>query len=226
MTKFHLDYDRILQGDFALAKSKGELNLFLVFQVNCPGCFIYGFPLAESLHQKYKSRGLKVLGISTAFEDFDYNTAANVELLLSERKLIGATKRAIGDIYHNQSISFPIASDRLTTGQEVATSDNPIAICRGLGGDESLFEAKLELHRKVAFHLENLHRTSVTFALNFLRGTPSFILCDQNLEILEQWFGHESDAKVFTRIDKYLQSDVAIAKVKNRIQQTLQQIEN
>jgi len=212
MTTFHLDYDRILQGDFALAKSEGELNLFFVFQVNCPGCFMYGFPLVESLHQNYKSRGLKVLGISTAFEDFDYNTAANVELLLTERKLIGATKSAIGDIYDGQSISFPIASDRLTTGQEVATSENLITICRGLGGYESLLiEAKLELHRKVAFHLQKLHLTSVTFALNFLRGTPSFILCDRNLEILDQWFGHESEAKVFTRIDKFLQPDVAIS---------------
>jgi hypothetical protein len=211
MTKFQLDYDRILQGDFSLR----ELNLFFVFQVNCPGCFIYGFPLVESLHQRYKSRGLKVLGISTAFEDFDDNTAANVELLLSERKLIGATKRAIGNVYDAQSISFPIASDRLTTGQEIATSDNP-AICRGLEGCENLLiEAKQELQRKVAFHLQKLHRTSATFALNFLRGTPSFILCDRNLEILDSWFGHESEAKVFTRIDKYLQSGVAIASLIN-----------
>jgi hypothetical protein len=167
MTKFHLDYDRILQGDFALAKSEGELNLFFVFKVNCPGCFLYGFPLVESLHQKYKSRGLKVLGISTAFEDFDYNTSANVELFLSERKLIGATKKAIGDVYDAQSISFPIVSDRLTTGQEVATSENSIAICRGMEGYESLLiDAKLELHGKVASHLQKLHRTSVTFALN------------------------------------------------------------
>jgi len=224
MTKFHLDYDRILQGDFALAKSEGELNLFFVFQVNCPGCFIYGFPLVESLHQKYKSRGLKVLGISTAFEDFDYNTSANMELLLSERKLIGATKRAIGDVYDTQPINFPIVSDRLTTGQEVATSENLLTICRGLEGYESLpIEAKQELHRKVAFHLQSLHRTSVTFALNFLRGTPSFIVCggthpegNRNLEILDQWFGHESEAKVFTRIDKYLQSDAAIANRKDK----------
>jgi hypothetical protein len=216
MTTFYLDYDRILQGDIAFAKSESELNLFFVFQVNCPGCFIYGFPLVESLHQKYKSRGLKVMGISTAFEDFDYNTAANVELLLSERKLIGATKRAIGDVYDAQSISFPIVSDRLTTGHEVATSENLLAICRGLGGYEGLLiEAKLELQRKVTFHLQKLQRTSVTFALNFLQGTPSFTLCDRNLEILDRWFGHESEAKVFTRIDKYLQSDVAIAKSKN-----------
>ncbi|MFM7774967.1 MAG: hypothetical protein ACKO9V_09060, partial [Candidatus Kapaibacterium sp.] len=70
----------------------------------------------------------------TAFEDFDYNSATNVELLLSERKLIGATKKAIGDVYDFQPISFPIVSDRLTTGQEVATSENVIAICRGLEG--------------------------------------------------------------------------------------------
>jgi len=38
-----LKIDRVLQGSFDLK----ALNLF-VFQVNCPGCFIYGFPSSTS----------------------------------------------------------------------------------------------------------------------------------------------------------------------------------
>jgi hypothetical protein len=63
----------------------------------------------ERLYQQYKPQGINVLGISTAFEDFEYNTAANVERLLTDRQTIGATKKAIGEIYH-QEINFPIAT--------------------------------------------------------------------------------------------------------------------
>jgi len=81
-----LKIDRVLQGSFDLK----ALNLLFVFQVNCPGCFIYGFRQQAALEGQ---SGLNVLGLSTAFEDFEYNTAANTELLLTEMKLVGATKR-------------------------------------------------------------------------------------------------------------------------------------
>jgi len=85
-----------------------------VFQVNCPGCFIYGFPRQQAALE-VSSVGLNVLGLSTAFEDFEYNTAANTELLLTEMKLVGATRQALGEFY-SQAIDFPVAVDQLTTG--------------------------------------------------------------------------------------------------------------
>jgi len=57
------------------------------------------------------SVGLNVLGLSTAFEDFEYNTAANTELLLTEMKLVGATRQALGEFY-SQAIDFPVAVDQ------------------------------------------------------------------------------------------------------------------
>ena len=78
MTTIQLQIDRVLQGLFELK----ALNLLFVFQVNCPGCFLYGFPLVNSLYWKYHDSGLNVLGLSTAFEDFEFNTAENTELLL------------------------------------------------------------------------------------------------------------------------------------------------
>ena len=42
-----------------------------VFQVNCPGCFMCAIPEAIRLHQEYKDDGVRVLGLATAFEDFD-----------------------------------------------------------------------------------------------------------------------------------------------------------
>jgi hypothetical protein len=196
MSNFKLDYARILQGSFSL----GDLNLLFIFQVNCPGCFLYGFPQMERMHQQYKSQGLAVLGLATAFEDFEFNTATNVELLLSEQKTIGTTKKAIGDLY-SQEISFPIASDRLTTGTEINTPENVDFLCQQIADYEDMSIAcQSNLKQKIAFDLVHISHTSTTFALNLLPGTPSFILCDRDLQILDRWFGHITDQQVLEKI--------------------------
>jgi hypothetical protein len=196
MSNFKLDYDRILQGDFSL----GDLNLLFIFQVNCPGCFLYGFPQMERLHQQCESQGLTVLGLATAFEDFEFNTATNVELLLSEQKTIGATKKAISDLYL-QEISFPIASDRLTTGQELNTSENIEFLCQQIADYEQMsIDGQTKLKQKIAIDLVQIACTSTTFALNLLPGTPSFILCDRDLQIIDRWFGHIPDRQVLEKI--------------------------
>ncbi len=196
MSNFKLDYDRILQGNFSL----GDLNLLFIFQVNCPGCFLYGFPQMELIHQQHKSQGLVVLGLSTAFEDFEFNTAPNVELLLSEQKTIGATKKAIGDLYP-QGISFPIASDRLTTGTEINTPENIEFLCQHIADYEDMsIDRQTNLKQKVSFDLAHIPHTSTTFALNLLPGTPSFILCDRDLQIIDRWFGHIPDRQLVEKI--------------------------
>ena len=196
MSNFKLDYDRILQGDFSL----GDLNLLFIFQVNCPGCFLYGFPQMEWLHQQRQAQGLTVLGLATAFEDFEFNTATNVELLLSKQKTIGATKKAIGDLYP-QEIGFPIASDRLTTGIELNTLENIEFLCQQIADYEQMsIDGQTKLKQKVAGDLARIACTSTTFALNLLPGTPSFILCDRDLQIIDRWFGHIPDRQVLEKI--------------------------
>ena len=44
----------------------GNIIVIEVFQVNCPGCFLYGLPQAISIYEKYKDKGVKVFGIATA----------------------------------------------------------------------------------------------------------------------------------------------------------------
>ena len=62
-------------------KLAGNVVVIEVFQVNCPGCFLYGIPQAISLYEKFKDKNVKVLGVATAFEDYDKNTLKNLELL-------------------------------------------------------------------------------------------------------------------------------------------------
>ena len=73
---------------------KGNVVLVEVFQVNCPGCFLYSIPETIDIYRKYNDKGLTVLGIATAFEDFDKNNLENLQKLLSTGEVIGETYRA------------------------------------------------------------------------------------------------------------------------------------
>ncbi|MDZ4876819.1 MAG: hypothetical protein CLLPBCKN_006254 [Chroococcidiopsis cubana SAG 39.79] len=195
-----LKIDRVLQGTFDLK----ALNLLFVFQVNCPGCFIYGFPLVNKLYWKYRQLGLNILGLSTAFEDFEYNTAANTALLLTEMKLVGATRQALGEFY-SQTIDFPVAVDRATTGAALVTPENIEALTETIPDFDHLPKSEqTALRQKVNAYLQRHAKTSATFTLNHLPGTPSFLLVDQNLQLLDGWFGHTPEAVVIERIEKHL----------------------
>lgn len=202
MTTVQLRLDCLLQGSFDLR----ALNLLFVFQVNCPGCFIYGFPFVNSLYWKYRECGLNVLGISTAFEDFAYNTAENTELLLTEKRTVGATRQALGE-YYSQAIDFPVAIDQLTTGAELATPENIKFLCKTISGFVSLSSLEQEaLRQKVKVYLQRNSKTSATFTLNHLPGTPTFLLVDQKLQLLEGWFGHAPEADVIKRLEKHIKA--------------------
>lgn len=104
---FHLAVGEVVQGAFAL----GERTLLLVFQVNCPGCFTYALPLAETIHQDRDRLGLTVLGLSTAFEDFELNTVQHTEQLVHQGTLVGETRRVLERDQYENPLSFPVATD-------------------------------------------------------------------------------------------------------------------
>ncbi len=64
----------VQDGPIALKDLVGSVVLVEVFQVNCPGCFLYALPKAIQLHNTYHEKGLVIIGLATAFEDYDKNT--------------------------------------------------------------------------------------------------------------------------------------------------------
>ena len=89
----NLKVSKWVQGmDTNLDKQDDNIVLVEVFQVNCPGCFMYGIPESIQIYNKYKSDGVSVLGMATAFEDYDKNT---VENFYSLRYSIHKTTRTV-----------------------------------------------------------------------------------------------------------------------------------
>ena len=102
-------------------QEKDHIVLLEVFQVNCPGCFMHAIPEAINIYEKYKDDGVRVLGLATAFEDFDKNTLDNLKMLAETGEVVGDTKNALsqyGQLQDGNKLSFkipfPLGMDNLT----------------------------------------------------------------------------------------------------------------
>ena len=178
----------------------GNVIVVEVFQVNCPGCFLYGITQAVSVHEKYKNKNVKVLGVATAFEDYEKNTLQNLELLLSEGQVIGETLKALkqhGKIIDENKlyykIPFPVAFDKVIK-MPVEVSDKMIFdFIEIYFSDYYTFsdKDKTELVDKVRNYLQNKEFSALTFETFRLRGTPSSIVIDKEGILRYSFFGSE-----------------------------------
>ena len=179
-------------------KEINNVILVEVFQVNCPGCFMYGIPDAIEIYRKYNNRNVTVLGIATAFEDFDKNTLDNLKLLLLTGEVIGETRNALsqyGQLIEGNKlpykIPFPIAMDSLKKESNVLTEGTVMDfIERNVTDFRSYSESdKLVLINRVRQYLEGKQYSAETFEEYGLRGTPSSILIDKNGIVRQINFG-------------------------------------
>jgi len=165
----------------------GRVVLVEVFQVNCPGCFFYALPAAIELHRKYTDAGLTVLGVATAFEDFDKNTLENLRRLVGHNEVIGETFNALSQ--HGQlvqghlpyRIPFPLAMDQLSERQGEISGDDILGFIHGrlpnFGQQPEAY--RQQVIQQVRGYLESLRYRAETFERFELKGTPSQILVDK-----------------------------------------------
>jgi peroxiredoxin len=178
-------------------KEKDHIVLVEVFQVNCPGCFLYGIPEAINIYNKYHSEGVTVLGIATAFEDFDKNTKENLELLLKTGEVIGDTKEGLSqhgklnDSKLPYKIPFPVGMDSLIK----ETDDiSELRIKNFINKQIPDFDSQSEDYRNQIIHrvkeyLKSKEYSAETFEEYSLNGTPSTIVVDRKGILRDVSFG-------------------------------------
>ena len=188
---FHFKTSEIFKGDF----KPGALNLMLVFQVNCPGCFVYALPVANQIVEAYASKGIKVLALSTAFEDFEYNTSGNTRLLLEKGTLVGETKKALNKGGYEKlpfKLNFDVAFDEIKKYQVKDMDREVDQFCQNVPGiDEKNSIEKRLIRLQTKEYLSHKHMTAFTFDMNRLMGTPSWILFDREGKVFFKMFGHK-----------------------------------
>lgn len=185
-------------GPINLKDYQGKVVVVEVFQVNCPGCFIYGIPEAIDNYNKYKNDGVIILGLATAFEDFDKNTIENLRLLLNEKKVIGETlttltyqSKLLDEGMLTYSIPFPVGMDKLLKEKLPIDEKKIMEVVNANIPDFDLYHQKdkEQIISRVKSYLETKPYSPLTFEEYSLRGTPSTIFIDKKGILRETTFG-------------------------------------
>ena len=178
-------------------REKDIVILVEVFQVNCPGCFLYGIPEAIDIHKKYGKDGVTVMGLATAFEDYDKNTLENLELLLKTGEVIGETRSALaqnGKLDDNKlpyKIPFRVAMDSLKKEPADLSQSKVMDFIETQFPDFRTYgeQHKAEFVERVKQYLRSKQYAAETFEEYALRGTPSSILIDKKGILRHVGFG-------------------------------------
>ena len=195
-------------------QEKDHVVLVEVFQVNCPGCFMHALPEAINIYNKYKDEGVRVLGIATAFEDFDKNTLENLKMLAKTGEVIGETKQALSSYGQLQEgdkipykIPFPLAMDNLTktTGEISQEKIMEFIYPQIPEFDSQPEEYRNQIIQRVKDYMKSKEYSAETFERFSLQGTPSTILVDRKGILRDVSFGQSGHVEQM--IQKLLNED-------------------
>ena len=207
----NLKLGKWVQGmDTNFDKEGDNVKLAEVFQVNCPGCFMHSIPEIINIYNKYKGDGLSVMGVATAFEDYDKNTLENLEMLLTTGEVVGDTKQALtqyGQLNDGKlqfKIPYPVAMDSLVKeGGEPSMEKMTAFINQQIPNFESQpDEYKNQIYARVKEYYKSKEFTAETFEMYSLQGTPSTILVDRKGILRDVSFG--STANLESMVQKLL----------------------
>ena len=178
-------------------KEGDNVKLVEVFQVNCPGCFMYSMPEVINIYQKYKEEGLTVFGVATAFEDYDKNTLENLEMLLTTGEVVGDTKQALsqyGQLNDGKlqfKIPYPVAMDSLIKETGEPSVEKMTAFIKNQlpNFDSQPEDYKQQIFGRVKEYFKSKEYSAETFEMYSLQGTPSTILVDRKGILRDVSFG-------------------------------------
>ena len=207
----NLKLGKWVQGmDTNFDKEGDNVKLAEVFQVNCPGCFMHSIPEIINIYNKYKGDGLSVMGMATAFEDYDKNTLENLEMLLTTGEVVGDTKQALtqyGQLDNGKlpfKIPYPVAMDSLVKeGGEPSMEKMTAFINQQIPNFESQpDDYKNQIYARVKEYYKSKEYSAETFEMYSLQGTPSTILVDRKGILRDVSFG--STANLEDMVQKLL----------------------
>ena len=207
----NLKLGKWVQGmDTNFDKEGDNVKLVEVFQVNCPGCFMHSIPEIINIYNKYKGDGLSVMGVATAFEDYDKNTLENLEMLLTTGEVVGDTKQALtqyGQLNDGKlqfKIPYPVAMDSLVKeGGEPSMEKMTAFINQQIPNFESQpDDYKTQIYARVKEYYKSKEYSAETFDMYSLQGTPSTILVDRKGILRDVSFG--STANLEDMVQKLL----------------------
>ena len=157
---------------------------------------MHSIPEIINIYQKFKGDGLSVMGVATAFEDYDKNTLENLEMLLTTGEVVGDTKQGLtqyGQIKDGKlpyKIPYPVAMDSLVKAGEPTKEKMTSFIKNQLPDfDTQSDDYKEQIFSRVREYFKTKEYSAETFEMYQLNGTPSTILVDRKGILRDVSFG-------------------------------------
>ena len=175
----------------------GKVILIEMFQVNCTGCFVHALPEAIRLHDLFAKDNFIVLGIATAFENFEDNTLDNLKHLIENNEVTGEPLKQLSNTHllnNNKldySIPFAVAMDKLVEYKDEITEEKTLAFIESQIPDFKNWpkEKQIPIHKQALDYLNSKTHNALTFETYQLQGTPSTILIDKKGILRDVSFG-------------------------------------
>jgi hypothetical protein len=186
-------------------KERDNVILVEVFQVNCPGCFIYSIPECIRLFNQFANNNFKILGMATAFEDFDKNNLENLKRLVYKGEVIGETQGVLSQYgkLRNENeltyrIPFSVAMDALHRLDTNLSESRVLDFVEAKVADFRSYDEKerQRIIENVKQYLRAKIYTAKTFEQYELKGTPSSILIDRKGIVQDISFGATNSLEV------------------------------
>ena len=204
------------------------MKLCLLVQPNCPGCHQFALPVLNELYkelEKQKSQqpqqqvDVDIYVVSTAFEDFEYNTIESAQKMVYDQELIGISRQVLGpssDRYYND-LSMPVAHDMVVskeiapveliqlalqaTKEQVKQELNQTMQSQESQQEQEQQQSSLDMIlQRLDVHVLPEKLAHVFYAVH-ARGTPTWILHDCNGQVLDQQLGSLSKEQLCLWID-------------------------
>jgi hypothetical protein len=187
-----------VQGEpLSLKDLNGSVVLVEVFQVNCPGCFLYALPEVIRLHELFHEKSLVVIGLATAFEDYDKNNLENLKGLIKTGTVVGETEMALSNTDElvggnlRWRLPFPVAMDSVIPNETSLTDEVVLEFAKRMHPD--INQRRPDEQDCILKMLEQYLRQKTMVAETFenydLKGTPSSILVDREGILRDVSFG-------------------------------------
>jgi len=171
---------------------------------------MHSIPNIINIYQKFKGDGLTVMGVATAFEDYDKNTLENLEMLLTTGEVVGDTKQALsqyGQLNEGKlsyKIPYPVAMDSLIKEGGEPRKEKMTAFIKNQlpDFDSQPEEYKEQIFERVKSYFKSKEYSAETFEMYSLQGTPSTILVDRKGILRDISFGQTANLE--SMIEKLL----------------------
>lgn len=183
-----------------------EVQLLLLIQSNCPGCHTHALPVANELAAAKQE--FDVYCVSTAFEDFEYNTIQNARALL-QGDLVGEAKKQLGPKTKHIP-QMPFAYDEVINKEDLPADMLEIAIEASKQNTREQMEG--QVHPGVLekmLHQANKdmllpEKVALVFWIVRALGTPFWVIHKRSGEVIDRKFGQQSATELVEWVHRHL----------------------